>query len=149
MIFRSPEAKRDLIQSWRRPDRPFFASGACHILAGVFLEKYTEAGYRPFLISPTPGLRGQHVFVANDEWSFDYHGYVRNDCYFVHYEGKMRRFFPGWNGHIKELEDSPLGSDFCREHGHRRPDEFPHDPLPRALAFLMRFRQPDKCLQRS
>jgi hypothetical protein len=49
MIFRSPAAKRDLIQSWGRPDRPFFASGACHILAGVFLEKYADANYRPFL----------------------------------------------------------------------------------------------------
>src|SRR5471032_3305755 len=79
MIFRTEEQKHDLTRSWHRSDRPFFAAGACHVLAAAFLEVYPNAGFHPFLILPGPGLRGSHVFVSDGETVFDYHGFSGHD----------------------------------------------------------------------
>ena len=34
---RAPEESRDVFLSWQREDMVFFAAGACHILAHMFL----------------------------------------------------------------------------------------------------------------
>jgi hypothetical protein len=146
MIFRSIEAKKNLVHSWHRPDRPFFAAGACHILAGVFLKAYAGSDFRPFLIAPEPGFRGSHVFVADARFVFDYHGYSQRDRYLLHHGEKMRRFFSGWRGRLIELFCSPLEEDFCREYRHRSPAGYLHDPLPRALTYLRRFSRPSEAV---
>ena len=142
MIFRSPEAKSDLLRSWNRPDRPFFAAGACHILAVAFLEAYPDAGYRPIHLRPEAGHRGSHVAVSNGRVIFDYHGYTDEETYFAHYFSKIRRFFPDWQGTVVPLNESPTGIIFCREYQHRMPDQYPHDPRSRAAFYLKRFRAP-------
>ena len=139
MIFRTEEQKRDLIRSWRRPDRPFFAAGACHVLAAAFLETYPSAGFRPFLILPARGLRGSHVFVSNSNIVFDYHGFSKHDYYLSHYFSKIRRFFPQWHGEVIGLNESPISVSFCGAHNCRLPSQYLHDPLPRAFAYLSRF----------
>jgi hypothetical protein len=139
MIFRTAEQKHDLIRSWHRPDRPFFAAGACHILAAAFLEAYPHASFHPFLILPNPGLRGSHVFVSNGKTAFDYHGFSRHDQYLSHYFTKICRFFPLWNGEVIRLKESPVGASFCRAYNCRLPSQYLHDPLPRAFSYLARF----------
>ena len=84
MIFRSENAKQDLVKSWNRPDRPFFAAGACHILAAVFLETYSNAGYYTLFIKPEARCRGGHVVVSNGRIIFDYHGYADQETYLAH-----------------------------------------------------------------
>jgi hypothetical protein len=142
MIFRTPEAKRDLLRSWNRPDRPFFASGACHILAAAFVEAYPGAGYRPIQIRPDAGHRGGHVIVSNGQTVFDYHGFSDYEIFLAHYFSKVRRFIPGWQGTIVPLMESPSGSIFCQREGCRMPHQFPCDPWPRAFSFLKRFSFP-------
>jgi hypothetical protein len=143
MIFRSENAKKDLVGSWNRPDRPFFAAGACHVLAAVFLETYPEAGYYSLFIRPEAGYRGSHVVVSNGGMIFDYHGYTEYNAYLTHYISKIRRFFPQWRGAIQRLEESPIEKLFCRKHRCRMPEQYLHDPRPRALSYLQRFDHPN------
>jgi hypothetical protein len=139
MIFRTEEQKHDLIRSWHRPDRPFFATGACHVLAAAFLEVYPNTGFHPFLILPGSGLRGSHVFVSDGKTVFDYHGFSGHDRFLSHYFVKVRRFFPRWFGEVIRLEESPIGVAFCGRYSHRLPSQYPYDPLPRAFSYLVRF----------
>jgi hypothetical protein len=139
MIFRTEEQKRDPVRSWYRSDRSFFAAGACHILAGAFLETYPNTGFNPQLISPHPGLPGSHVFVSNGEIVFDYHGISKHHDFLSHYFTKIRRFFPRWQGEIIRLKESPISESFCRTYNHRLPSQYLHNPLPRAFSFLAHF----------
>jgi hypothetical protein len=142
VIFRTAEQKADVSRSWHRPDRPFFAAGACHILAAAFLAAYPDLGFDSYLILPRPGMRGGHIFVADETIVFDYHGFSDRDRFLDHYFRKIRRLSPGWQGELLRLEVSPAGADFCHKHRHRLPSEFPHDPFPRAFAYLRRFSLP-------
>jgi hypothetical protein len=142
VIFRTPKQKADLLRSWHRPDRPFFATGACHILAAAFLKAYPDAGFCSYLVIPEVGMRGNHVFVANRKMVFDYHGFCDHDEFIAHYFRKIRRFLPDWEGKIIRLEMSPTSEAFCDQHGHRLPSQYPHDPFPRASAYLKRFSTP-------
>jgi len=139
VIFRTESQKADLQRSWHRPDRPFFAAGACHILAAAFLEAHPGQGFATTLILPDDGHRGSHVFVSDGTSAFDYHGYSRCETFLSHYLRKIRRFFPSWQGRIITLADSPISTSFCRTYGCRLPSQFLHDPRPRAHAYLSRF----------
>jgi len=138
MIFRSDTDKADLSASWHRPDRAFFASGACHILAHAFLQRCSETKYHALYILPQPGFRGSHVIVSNGKSIFDYHGRTNRDFFLNHYFAKMRRFFPGWQAELLPIESSLVEEKFCRRFNHRMPHQFFKDPLPRAYSFLNR-----------
>jgi hypothetical protein len=140
MIIRSDDQKQDLASSWNRPDRPFFAAGACHILAAAFLDIYPDSRYSAFHIKPSGAFRGGHVVVADANTVFDYHGYVDRTAYFDHLLLKMQRLHPGWSAQVLPLLASPSEWDFCRQYRHRHPSQFWQDPLPRAMAFVHRFR---------
>lgn len=140
MLFRSEIQKKDQSLSWKRGDRAFFASGACHILAHVFLQQYADQGYRPYMILPDSGFRGGHVYAASEDRVFDYHGFSVKTPFLEHYFRKIKRLFPGWNGTILALNDFMTPS-FFRQFNCRAPEQYFSDPLPRAKAFVMR-----KCL---
>jgi len=144
MIFLSDKAKKDLVKSWNRPERPFFAAGACHILAAVFLETFSNRGYHTLFIEPEAGYRGGHVVVSNGKTVFDYHGYTDQDVYLAHYFSKIRRFFPHWQGVVRRLEESPMEKPFCQKYQYRMPDQYWRDPRPRAFSYLQRFKQPHR-----
>jgi hypothetical protein len=140
MIFRTEAQKKDQALSWRRGDRAFFASGACHILAHVYLQEYAGQEYRPYMILPNTGFRGGHVYVATEDTVFDYHGFSAKARFLDHYFRKMRRFFPGWRATIFEVRDF-MTPAFFQEFNCRTPNQYLADPLPRAKAFIQR-----KCL---
>jgi hypothetical protein len=144
VIFRTDEQKRDFVGSWNRPDRPFFAASACHVLAAAFLQTYPSIGYTAVLVRPSKGFRGTHVVVTDEKTVFDYHGYPRRAFYFDHHFTKMRRFFPGWSAELIPLSESPIDWSFCHVHRHRHPSQFFQNPLPRALAFVQRFPSPQE-----
>ena len=143
MIFRTPTQKSDLKGSFYRADRPFFASGACHILTQAFLEFVENGDWKASLIAPHPGFRGLHVFAHNHRYAFDYHGFTRVDRFHDHYAKKMKRFFPGWSGDIVEINVSTTSEEFCHAYNLRMPGNFFKDPGPRAKAFVRRFTAPD------
>ncbi|MBX2886930.1 MAG: hypothetical protein KTR32_43685 [Granulosicoccus sp.] len=142
MIFRTALQKADLESSFNRPDRPFFASGACHILAHAFLDTVPSNGWKTILILPQPGFRGSHVFASNKKYAFDYHGFTPVSRFQEHYFNKMKRWYPGWSADTLELDISPISSEFCSLYGHRLPQDFYKDPRPRAYAYLKRFDLP-------
>lgn len=137
MIFRTEAQKKDQSLSWQRGDRAFFASGACHILAHVFLEQCADPGYHPYMICPSAGFRGEHVFAATKDTVFDYHGFSDRSVFEEHYFRKMKRFFRGWNATIIESEDFMTPS-FFRRFNCRMPEQYFTDPRPRAAAFVQR-----------
>jgi hypothetical protein len=136
MIFRSNKAKTDPVLSWNRPDRPFFAAGACHVLCAAFLELHPNEGYHTVIIRPEPGFRGGHVVVSNGKKVFDYHGYSEEKAFLRHYHAKMGRFFPKWGCSIHRVHGSPVSAEFCEQNKLRKPDQFLHDPFPRAMDYV-------------
>jgi len=145
MIFRTEAQKKDQALSWKRGDKAFFASGACHILVHVFLQEYPDREYRPYMILPNSGFRGGHVYAATEDTVFDYHGFSAKALFLEHYCRKMKRFFPGWTATIIELHDF-MTPAFFEEFNYRAPSQYLADPLPRAKAFLQRkcFHHPHK-----
>jgi hypothetical protein len=138
--------KSDQAQRWTLPDRVFFACGACHILAYAFLERYDTRDRKAIWLKPAPGFTGNHIFVHGTEWVFDYHGYSDRERFLTHTYSKARRWWPGWQASLVELPlDVLVSEEKSRTYDGlwlRQPDQFFHDALPRARAFLNRFPPP-------
>jgi hypothetical protein len=143
-------SKHNAEQRWALPDRVFFACGACHILAYAFLERYGFERGQPLWLKPAPGFTGNHIFIAMDDWVFDYHGYSRRDAFLAHSFRRARHWWPGWNATIVSLPPDVLisgpGSRSYEGLSLREPREFLHDAMPRARAFLKRFPSPDEAI---
>ena len=128
---------------WAHPDRIFFACGACHILAYAFLERFPAAGFRAIWMKPAEGFSGNHVVATDGRLAFDFHGYSRWDELLSHAARKNSRWMPGWDYSLVELPPDVLISEAkSRTYDGlwlRGPEQFLHDALPRARAFLDRF----------
>ena len=136
-------SKRDPVKRWNLPERVFFACGACHILAYAFLERYGTPGRSAVWIKPDAGFVGNHIFVAADDWVFDYHGYAQRRHYLTHIWKGARRRWPGWDARLIELPaDVLISEDKSRRYEGlwlREPKQFLCDAMPRARAFLDRY----------
>lgn len=141
IISRPPAEKADQALSWARCDEDFFAAGACHILAGVFLETYPQVGYYALMLRPASGFRGGHLVAANACRVFDCRGWHEREAFLQRYTESCRAVYPGWSCSLEVIHD-PLGWDFCTAHAHRHPSQFYQDPIPRAQAFLRGFAPP-------
>jgi hypothetical protein len=135
IVSRTPEEKADLDASWARPDEEFFASGACHILAGAFLEARGNLGFHALMIQPAAAFGGVHVVIASNRAIFDCRGWSPRDQFLQSYAEAMSQLLPGWSCTLTPVAD-PIGWDFCRAYSHRHPSQFKHDPMARARAFL-------------
>lgn len=144
MHLRTAAEKADLEASWLRPDRDFFSAGACHILAGVFLEAHPGSGFASYLLQPACGFRGGHVIVIGDEVAFDWQGYQARGDRLKRFEQERRAAMPGWHGSMIPITD-PLSWDFCSQFHHRHSSQFPHDVMARARRFLLELEKLD-CL---
>ncbi len=65
MFFPRIDVKNDPFRRWHRPDRHFFANGACQVLAFAFLERYPDMGFHARWIKPADGFTGNHIYVAD------------------------------------------------------------------------------------
>jgi hypothetical protein len=142
MFLPRTNVKHDPYRRWHRPDRQFFANGACHILAYAFLERYENLGFRARWIRPANGHAGNHIFVT-DQWNaFDYHGLTTEDALLSLMFRRARRFLPGWQATLVDLPTDILisesGSRQIDGLWLREPRQFLHDALPRARRFLDR-----------
>ena len=143
MFFPKINVKNDPDKRWHRPDRHFFANGACQILAYAFLERYPDIGFRARWIKPAVGFAGNHIYVTDGINAFDYHGLTTEQRLLAFGFTRGRRFFPGWDAALVNLPTDALVSErhsrkieglFLRE-----PKQFLYDALPRARKFLDRF----------
>jgi hypothetical protein len=146
MYIIDPAVKNDPVMRWALPDRVFFACGACHILAFSFLARYPHSGFKPIWIKPRKGYTGNHIFVSNDVTAFDYHGYSDARKLMAHTQTKAARWWPGWTAELIELPPDVLVCEMKSKQYDglwlREPGQFLHDALPRARAYLTRFRAP-------
>jgi hypothetical protein len=135
--------KTDQTMRWSLPDRVFFACGACHILAHAFVEKYGAHNTEILWLKPEPGFTGNHIVAAGPDWIFDYHGYSDRVRFLAHTFTKAGRWWPSWNARLVQLPtDVLISEERSRTYEGlwlREPEQFLHDALPRARAYLDRF----------
>ena len=140
MYFPKTNVKNDPHRRWHRPDRAFFANGACQVLAYAFLERYPNLGFRARWIKPARGFTGNHIYVSDGIHAFDYHGLTTQEKLLALVQRRASRFYLGWSANIVDLPKDVLISEHrSREIDGlwlRRPDQFLHNALPRACAFL-------------
>ena len=146
MYVLKPGVKRDPVRRWALPDRIFFGHGACHILAGVYLEAPPFKGLYGERIEPLAGAPGSHVYVTDGVIAFDYHGYTRWSELLEHTKTKARRLWPGWDCALTDLPmDVLVSGPKSRTYEGlwlREPKQFLHDAMPRAETFVARFPPP-------
>jgi hypothetical protein len=150
MYLLEPGIKGNAVRQWALPDRVFFASGACHILAYAFLNTYPEAGFVAVGIRPARGFPGNHIVVVRDDTAFDYHGYSSWRRLLDHTRAKANRWWPGWSADLvhvpKEVLISEAKSREIEGLWLREPKQYLHDAMPRARQFLARFPRPPSSL---
>jgi len=143
MFFPKTNVKDDPVRRWHRPDRQFFANGACQVLAYAFLEKYADLGFHARWIKPAAGYPGNHIFVTDGQNAFDYHGLTTEQRLLSLCFRRARRFFPGWHATLVDLPtDALISEQRARQFEGlwlREPTQFLYDAAPRARAFLDRF----------
>jgi hypothetical protein len=143
MFFPKINVKQDPARQWHRPDRQFFANGACQVLAYAFLERYPNLGFRARWIKPASGFSGNHIFVTDGTTTFDYHGFTTEQRLLALAFRRARRFYPGWDATLVDLPTEVLVSERRSRQIDglwlREPTQFLYDALPRARIFLDRY----------
>jgi hypothetical protein len=143
MFFPKINVKNDPERRWHRPDRHFFANGACQILAYAFFERYPDLGFHARWIKPAAGFIGHHIYVTDGVNAFDYHGLTTERRLLAFGFKRGRRFFPGWDATLVDLPADALVSEARSRQIEglwlREPGQFLHDALPRARNFLGKF----------
>jgi hypothetical protein len=143
MFFPKINVKKNPVRRWHRPDRHFFANGACQVLAFAFLERYPGLGFHARWIKPAAGFSGNHIYVTDGISAFDYHGVVTERRLLSFGFKRARRFFPGWDATLVDLPADVLISEQRSRQIEglwlREPKQFLYDALPRARNFLDRF----------
>ncbi|PWU47720.1 hypothetical protein DLJ46_13985 [Micromonospora globispora] len=121
--------------AWERTDQAFFAAGACHILAWVCRDSYPD---RPIEIAAVR-LAGErqvfHAYTVWDGWAFDHSGWNP--------EPELLAINTDFEGQpLQRVKIIHSLAEFCETHHHRMPDQYWHDPLPRARDYVGRYSPP-------
>ena len=138
MYHLKPGIKKDPHRHWALPDRIFFGYGACHILAGVFLEMEPLPSFYAERIVPADGFYGNHVYVTDGTIAFDYHGYSLRERLLKHHWRGWSSDYPGWSAHVERVDFALLDTAALNARKMRGPDQYLSDPVPRARAFVLR-----------
>lgn len=131
-----PGTKEDPVKRWALSDRAFFAHGACHILAGVYLQGPPRPGFRAERIVPHSPFSGNHIYLTDGTMCFDYRGYTDRARLLNWFAAGQARFAPGWRGTIEAVHFDLLDTAALNARKMRGPDQYLHDPIPRARAFV-------------
>ncbi|TYL83938.1 hypothetical protein [Bradyrhizobium cytisi] len=136
MYVLKPGVKADPHRQWSLPDRIFFGYGACHILAGVFLDQPPLPGFYAERVIPAGSFLGYHVYLTNGVIAFDYHGYSILDRLLEHHKRVWSRQYDGWLCAIRRVDFNLLSTADLNKRQMRGPDQYLHDPIPRARRFI-------------
>ncbi|HSX06585.1 MAG TPA: hypothetical protein VLG92_02600 [Candidatus Saccharimonadia bacterium] len=136
---RTPKEKRDMFASWKRDDQAFFAAGACHILADLFVQLHMHEGFRMIHIKPDEGFTGNHVYASNGEWAFDHNGWTKETDLLIATEEAYQQKYPGWS-YTKHTIQPTIDAleNFCKANNHRLPWQFAYLPWERAYSYIKR-----------
>ncbi|MBT6312483.1 MAG: hypothetical protein HOJ21_04695 [Alphaproteobacteria bacterium] len=132
-----PGIKQDPERRWALPDRVFFGFGACHILAGVYLQNPPLPGFLPERIIPGDGFSGNHIYVTNGDIAFDYRGHVKRERLLRrHTTGWAEQYPGGWNCRLEQSDFDLLDTHALNQRKMRGPDQYFGDPVACAKAFI-------------
>lgn len=137
---RTPKEMKDIFKSWERSDQAFFAAGACHILADLFMQMHPRENFKMVHIKPLGGFPGNHAYVSNDEWAFDHNGWTKESELLETTEAAYRAKYPEWEYERIIIKHSATSlEDFCRENNHRLPWQYAYLPWERAYECIAKF----------
>jgi hypothetical protein len=134
-----PGIKGDLEKFWSLPDRIFFGYGACHILAGAYLERPPLKGFYAEHIKPSEGFWGNHIYVTDGEVAFDFHGYSARKNLLSHHSKGWSARYSDWGCMIESVTFDLLSTAELNQRKMRGPDQYLLDPVMRAREFIARF----------
>jgi len=130
---RTDAERKSQVLAWNRPDKAFFAAGACHILAYTFLDLHPNEGYNIIGIA-TSKSKASHIYVSNDVWAFDFNGWTA-EAELLAVTEKAEQ--PDWSYDRLIIKDDL--ETFCKNHHHRNPAYFLHLPWERAYNYIAQF----------
>lgn len=134
---RTPEEYRDPFLAWKRDDKAFFAAGACHILAHMFLQLHNGEGYELIHIKPKQHNRGHHMYASNGTWAFDFNGWTHETELLAVYTAAYRGKYDDWDyDRIVVTEGLP---SYALKADHCPPEYFPYLPWERAYSYIKQF----------
>ena len=136
MYVPKPNIRNDLERFWALPDRVIFGNGACHILAGMYLQTPPLTGFHAEKITPVDRFSGNHVYMTDGEIAFDYHGYSASERLLEHFRKGWSQKYPGWDCTIERVDYDLLSTVDLNSRGMRGPDQYFLDPIPRARRYL-------------
>lgn len=138
-----PGVKQDPVKHWNLPDRIFFGHGACHILAGVYLQHIATASDSADIharwIKPADGFSGNHVVVTDGDFAFDFHGYSQWSHLLAHHNDAYMTEYPGWSAEIQRVDFDLLHTENLNARNMRGPDQYLFCPIYRSRQFLRKF----------
>lgn len=138
MYFLKPGIKQDAARRWALPDRIFYGHGACHILAGTYLEIYPDSGFYAVWVKPWEGFHGNHIFVTDGQIAFDYHGYSVRARLLIHHEKAWSSRFDGWGADTIPVDFPLLNTAELNARNMRGPDQYYGDAVERTQRYLKR-----------
>jgi len=138
MYILDPAKKNDPKTRWQLPHRIFFGHGACHILAGVYVQQNIGADFKPFWIKPYLHP-GNHIFVSDGQVAFDYHGYSACERLLAHHKKVWTHQYPDWQASIEPVEFDLLDTTALNQRNMRGADQYYANPIPRARQFIARY----------
>ena len=134
-----PGTKKNPEFRWALPDRIFFGNGACHILAGVYLDRAPLEGFYAERIIPGDGFAGNHIYVTNGLVAFDHHGYsIRNRLVRYHTNNWAGEYPEGWHCNLERVSFDLLSTPELNARKMLGPDQYLDDPIQRARNYLAR-----------
>jgi len=134
---RTAEERRDPFLSWQREDQPFFAAGACHILAEMFQQLHFGEDYELIFLKPVSGMPGMHVYATNGTWAFDHNGWTLEKELLSLTQAAYSKKYSGWGYERIVIRDDL--ETFCRNNHHRQPWQFAYLPWERAHHYIKQF----------
>lgn len=133
-----PGTKGNPEKRWALPDRAFFAHGACHILAGVYLNDPPRPGFYAERVVPNGPFPGNHIYVTDGHIAFDYRGYVARHRLLDWFRHSWGQYLPGWSGTVETVDFDLRDTASLNARKMRGPDQYLHNPIPRARSFIAR-----------
>ncbi|TDW24791.1 hypothetical protein EV128_12177 [Rhizobium azibense] len=76
--------------------------------------------------------------MTNGVIAFDYHGYCRRQRLLEHHRKGWASRNPGWGCAIEGVDFDPLSTAELNQRKTLGPDQYLHDPIPRARNFINR-----------
>jgi hypothetical protein len=135
---RTPEEKVDKFVSWKRDDTSFFAAGACHILAHMFMElHYHEKKLTMIGLKANKDRYIHHVYVTDGTWAFDYALWTLEEELLRETKKANLSINKDWNYEKIEIKEDL--DTFCKLQNHRPPAYFPYLPWERAYNYIKEF----------